>query len=138
MSNLLGGHIDVISASSPNVIGQAQAGMVRVLAVATDQRLGGVLAAVPTWKEAGVNASFSSVQGVFGPKGMSAEQIRFWESNLHKVSESAEWKQFLAAQNWRPLFMGSAEMQKYIESEYIATKSLLDELNLTGKEASSK
>lgn len=133
MTALLGGHIDVISASSPNVISQLQAGAIRVLAVATPERLSGALASVPTWKEQGVNESYTSVQGVLGPKGMTPEQIRFWEGTMRKVSETSEWKEFLAAQNWRPRFMESAEMKKYLAVEYAATKALIDELNLTKK-----
>ena len=43
---LLGGHIDVVSSTTPNVIGQLQAGKIRVLAITSGQRLAGALADV--------------------------------------------------------------------------------------------
>lgn len=130
MTQLLGGHLDVVAATTPNVIAQMKAGRIRVIAVATAERLEGALASVPTWTEQGIPAVFSSVQGVLGPKGMTPEQIRFWENALRKVTATREWKEFLARQNWRPTFMGSAEMTRYLETEYAATKSLISDLKL--------
>lgn len=133
MTALLGGHLDLVAASTPNVMTQLQAGRIRVLAVASAERLSGVLSSIPTWTEQGVPAVFSSVQGVLGPKGMTPEQIKYWEDAFRAVSEMPEWKKFLAAQNWRPMFMGSAEMGRYLATEYTATKSLIDDLKLQGK-----
>lgn len=133
MTQLLGGHLDVVAATTPNVITQMQAGRIRVIAVATAERLQGVLSSVPTWTEQGIPAVYSSVQGVLGPKGMTPEQIRFWENAFRKVSETREWKEFLAKQNWRPVFMGSAEMTRYLATEYAAAKSLITDLKLDAK-----
>ncbi len=133
MTALLGGHVDVVSASTPNVIGQLQAGKIRVLAVATAQRLPGALASVPTWTEQGIPAVYSSVQGVLGPRDMTPAQRRFWEDTIRSITASDEWQQFVVRQNWRPLFMGSADMKNYIEKEYAATKVLMDELELGRK-----
>jgi putative tricarboxylic transport membrane protein len=48
MNAMLGGHIDMISASAPNLTTQLLAGRIRPLAVATGQRIGAPLAEVPT------------------------------------------------------------------------------------------
>ncbi|QHE85767.1 tripartite tricarboxylate transporter substrate binding protein [Hydrogenophaga sp. BPS33] len=130
MTALLGGHLDVVAASTPNVITNMQAGRIRVIAVATSERLKGALASVPTWTEQGVPAVYASVQGVLGPKGMPAEQVRFWEQSFKQVIESSEWQAFVAKQNWRPVYMGSSDMAKYMETEYAATKKLITELKL--------
>lgn len=131
MTALLGGHVDVVAASTPNVIGQLQAGKIRILGVATAERLPGPLAAVPTWSEQGIPAVYSSVQGVLGPPGLTPAQVKFWEDALRQVTESEEWRSFLARQNWRPAFMGSEAMKRYIEKEYAATETLIDELKLS-------
>lgn len=130
MTALLGGHVDVVASTTPNVIAQMQAGRIRVIAVATAQRLQGVLSTVPTWTEQGIPAIHSSVQGVLGPKGMTSGQVRFWEQALRKVGETSEWKEFVAKQGWRPVYMDSAEMTRYMEAEYESTKSLIKELKL--------
>ncbi len=128
---LLGGHIEAVAASTPNVIAQLQAGKIRVLAVATAERLKGALASVPTWTEQGVPAVYSSVQGLLGPKGLTPDQVKYWQSRVRAVSELPEWKQFLASQNWRPMFMGSDEMERLLQTEFAATKATIDELKLT-------
>ncbi|MES2186345.1 MAG: tripartite tricarboxylate transporter substrate binding protein [Pseudomonadota bacterium] len=130
MTALLGGHLDAVAASTPNVIAQMQAGRIRVLAVATAERLPGALASVPTWTEQGVPAVYSSVQGVLGPRDLPPEQVRFWENALRAATETPEWKAFLASQNWRPMFMGSEEMARYMQAEYTSTKALIDDLQL--------
>jgi putative tricarboxylic transport membrane protein len=131
MTALLGGHVDVVAASTPNVISQMQAGKIRVLAVASAERLPGALASVPTWKEQGIPVVYSSVQGVLGPKDLSAAQVNFWVDALRRATETEEWQSFVTRQNWRPMFLGPEEMKQYIENEYVATKGLMDELNLS-------
>ena len=133
MVALLGGHLDLISASAPNVVTQFQAGKIRLLAVANAERLGGALASVPTWKEQGVDATFTSVQGVLGPRDMSPEQIRYWELAFERLSKSEAWKQFLASIYARPTYQNAADMTKYLQVNYDLTSSLLQELNLVKK-----
>lgn len=130
MNALLGGHVDVVSASTPNVIGQYKAGTIRLLAVTTAQRLPGDLASVPTWKEQGVDAVSTSVQGVLGPKNMTKEQLTYWEGALEKISASKEWNAFLESQQWRPHFVKHAQMKEELANDYATTKALLLELKL--------
>lgn len=130
MTAMLGGHIDMISASAPNLTVQMQAGRIRPLAVATAERIGAPLADVPTWREQGVAADYTSAQGLIGPKGMPPEQLAWWIETLRTVNESEEWKQFLVKQNWRAKFLPGAEMTKFLESEEAVAKSLLTELGL--------
>jgi len=127
---LLGGHVDVVSASSPNVLSQYKAGTIRLLAATTAERLPGQLAAVPTWKEQGIDAVSTSVQGVLGPKDMTPAQLAYWESALAKVAASKEWNDFLQTQLWRPRFARHAEMRKVLDAEYASTRDLLLDLKL--------
>ena len=103
------------------------------LAVASAERLPCALASVPTWKEQGIPVVYSSVQGVLGPKDLSAAQVNFWVDALRRATETEEWQSFVTRQNWRPMFLGPDEMKQYIENEYAATKGLMDELNLSKK-----
>lgn len=133
MAALLGGHIDMVSASTPNVVSQMKAGTIRLLAVATAERLPGALASVPTWREQGVDATFTSVQGVLGPKNMTAEQRKYWQNAIARLSALDEWKAFLASQYWRPMYLDSEQTEKYIEANYESTRALLQQLNVVRK-----
>lgn len=132
-TSLVGGHIDVMSSSSPSVIAPLQADQIRVLATVSGSRLHGALSSVPTWKELGVDAEYSSVQGVLGAKDLTPAQRAFWEQALRAATETAEWKEFVQTQNWKPLFMGSKEMKPYLEEQFALTKTLINDLKLTNK-----
>ncbi len=130
MTNLLGGHLDVVSASAINVVPLLKAGKIRVIAVAAAERLGGDLAGVPTWREQGVDAVYTSSQGVLGAKGLTPAQIRHWEGVLRRVSDTPEWQAFLARNHWKPRFLGHAEALRYLDAESATARALLGELGL--------
>ena len=127
---LLGGHIDVVSSTTPNVIGQLQAGKIRVLAITSGQRLAGALADVPTWKEQGVNIEFNASQGAIGPKGLAAPQLAFWENAFLRLSQSDEWKKVLETNNWQSNYRNSRDTARYYEREFAEMKAVLGELGL--------
>lgn len=130
LTALMGGHISIVSASAPNVTIPLAAGRIRVLASASGSRLTGPLARVPTWRELGVDAVYASAQGLLAPKALAPEVLAFWENSLRTLSDSEEWRAFLARQNWRPLFMGSAEMKHFLDSETEVARGVLKGIGL--------
>lgn len=132
MGALLGGHVDVVSATGPTVVPMAQAGRVRMLASAAPVRGSGPLANVPTWRESGVAADYVSYNGVLLPPGVDAEQIRFWEGALQKVSQSAEWKALVEKSGNKPMFKGYVDSHRYLQAELKDTQDLFAALGLGG------
>ncbi len=133
MTALLGGHVDVVSASTPNVITQHEAGRIRLIAVASAERLPGALSAVPTWREQGVNAVYHSAQGVIGPRDLTPEQVRFWESLLREATQSAEWKKLVERNYWRPTFLNAADARRYLDAQNEEARAVLTEIGLLKK-----
>jgi len=130
VTNLLGGHIDVVSSTTPNVVGQLQGGKIRVIAVSSAQRLTGPFAAIPTWREQGVDGTFSASQGAIGPRGLTPAQVAFWESAFQRLAQADDWKQELAASFWDPNFLGSREAGKYYAAQAAELRELLTDLGL--------
>lgn len=130
MTALLGGHVDVVSATGPTVIPMAQAGRVRILVSAAPERGTGPLAKIPTWREAGVAADYVSYNGVLLPAGVDAEQIRFWESALKQVAASPEWMALVEKSGNKPMFKGYVDSHRYMQSEFKSTQDLVAELGL--------
>ncbi len=129
---VLGGHIDVMVSSSGSVLPLLQSGQMRVIGVAAAQRMGGVFANAPTFREQGLNTvGIAAWRGLHGPKGLTAAQLAFWDDALSKVAESAEWKKNLDEGDLTQQFMKSREFAKYLESEYAATKAALGEVGLS-------
>jgi putative tricarboxylic transport membrane protein len=105
-------------------------GSLRALAVSSEQRLKGTLAQVPTWKEQGVNAVFTSVQGVYFPKDLGAAQIAFWDTQFQAMAASPEWLHTLAQYEVTPRFMNHAQANAYVRNEISSATALLRELKL--------
>jgi putative tricarboxylic transport membrane protein len=127
---LMGAHIQLVASSVPSVIGQVKAGTVRAIAIGDTERMSGILAAVPTLREQGIDVSLSNWRAVIGPKGLTPAQVGYWENVLARVVATDEWKNELAAQNWDGRFLRSKEFTRYMEKEYAATKIILNELGL--------
>ena len=130
LTALLGGHIELVSTGAGNAAPHLAAGKLRVLGVSSGQRLPGTMAGVPTWKEQGVDLVYGSWRSVVGPKGLTAEQVAFWENALRKVVETADWKAELERNYWGDFFMTGAEFKKVIDREYREMKAVLVELGL--------
>jgi len=127
---LLGGHIDV-AASPPSVMLQhVKAGRARFLAVASDKRLSGELASVPTWKELGINAVASNWRSIIGPRGLSEEQVRYWDDVFGKLAALLEWRQELEARLVEHTYFNSRDTRILMEREYGALTATLADLGL--------
>jgi putative tricarboxylic transport membrane protein len=130
ITNLIGGNVDVVGATTPTIIPALQSGKVRVLAIGSPERLKGVLSNIPTWKELGVDTITSSPQGVMAPKDITPQQIKFWESALRQVAQTKEWNNFLEQNQWAPRFMTATETMAMLEKETATIEEVLNKLQL--------
>ena len=127
---LLGGHIDLVTTAAGNVAEHVAAGKLRVLGIAANQRLPGPLAAVPTWKEQGVDLVFGGWRSIIGPRGMSAAQVAFWEKVLSQVVAAPEWKTDLERNYWSNDFATGDQFKADLRQDYANMKTVLTELGL--------
>ena len=127
---LLGGHVDVVSATAPVLLPQVQAGKLRLLASAAPEPGTGPLAGVKTWREQGVPADYVSYNGVTLPPGVNADQIRFWEDALRKVSQDKTWIALVEKSGNKPIFRGYVDSHRYLQAEWAASTELVKQLNL--------
>ena len=127
---MLGGHIDVVPITAAFGASLMRNGQARMLVVGAPNRLSGILADVPTWREQGYDAVVSNSRFVVGPKGMTMAQVAFWEEALRRFTESADWKKELEANFWISEFLNRAETMKYLEREQATLRVFLAELGL--------
>lgn len=130
MTALLGGHIDLVASSATPAIGHLTNGKTRIIAISAPQRMSGVLAQVPTWKEQGVEAVNSNWRALVGPKGLTAAQIAYWEQTASKLSKSSPWKRELEKSFWVSHVVQGAALREFLEAESRETKAILSELGL--------
>ncbi len=130
---MLGGHIDVVPVSVGSWEPHMKTDAVRVIAVSSAERLPGFYSDIPTWREQGANAVVFNWRAMFGPKGMAAAPVAYWESILQRLVDTPEWKAELAKRSGVAKFMGAAPMKKYMEEDYAEVKAFLVELDLAKK-----
>lgn len=127
---LLGGHVDVVSATAPMILPHVAAGRLRILASAAPEPGTGPLAGVKTWREQGVAADYVSYNGVMLPPGVGVEQIRMWEEALRRVAQDPAWVQLVEKSGNKPIFRGFVDSHRYLHAEWKATTELVQQLRL--------
>lgn len=129
VSAVLGGSIDVVSAG-PEGMDLATAGKLRVLAVSSAEPLTGRDEGVPTWSDAGSDASFENFRIVSGPGDMPEEAVTYWKDALTKMSETPEWKEAMETNGWAPFFQTDG-LDDYLAEQNTQYKTLLSDLGIT-------
>jgi len=127
---LLGGHVDVVPIAAPIAVPHLEAGKIRVIAVSSANRLSGALAAVPTWREQGIASTYSTWRGVVGPRGLTKEQIAYWDDLFSRVTSSDEWKKALLAKLWVSSGLNSEQSKAFLERERQQHQAILTDLGM--------
>ena len=126
----LGGHVDVISTATSNLLPHHTAGRLRIIGIGAAQRLGGPLADVPTWREQGVDAVVQNWSGVLGAKGMTAAQLGFWNEVLGRIVKTDEWKAGLERNAQEAHYLNSSDTAQYLQDQHARLRVALTDLGL--------
>lgn len=127
---VLGGHIDAAVLSPSVVVPQLNSGQLRGLATVSMERLGGPYASVPTLREIGIKSVLAKYRAIIGPKGMTQQQVAFWEARLSRLSESDEWKKALDDNSWDGKYMNSKELKVLIDDMHKQIEGALLDLGM--------
>jgi putative tricarboxylic transport membrane protein len=127
---LLGDHLDVAATPAGSILTHLQAGRARVLAAASEQRLGGAFAKVPTWKELGFAVVATNWRSVVGPKGLNDEQARYWDEVFAKLAQLPVWKQELQAKSEDDSYLNARDTRRYMAAQYNELTAILTDLGL--------
>ena len=126
----LGGHVEVWAGTAGGARQHLQGGKIRVLGLSSPQRLGGVFANAPTFREQGIDGVYSAWRGFLGPKGLTAAQTAFWDRTFARIVEDEDWKAELEKNAWGREFKGAAEARRHLEEEHRLLEKILAELGL--------
>lgn len=127
---LLGGHVDMIVTDASNTLQHLETGQIRVLGVLAPQRLGGPLAAVPTWREQGVDAVVNTWRMVAGPRGMTRPQIEYWENAVAALVRTDLWKADVERNHFEQMFLRSEESRRFLKAQHDLLYGVLADLGL--------
>lgn len=130
---LLGGHVDLAITSGSAVLPHVASGKLRALAASSDQRLGGAYSAVPTWKELGIDAVTMNWRAAIGPKGMTEDQVRYWDEVFSKLVQLSEWKQDMEKLMVTNTYLNSRDTRRMLDTEYADFSAFLTDVGLARK-----
>lgn len=130
----IGGELDVVSGTVANFPPHFSSGRIRVIGVTSPQRLGGVMANVPTLKEQGIDGVYTNWRSVIGPKHMGKPQLAFWEQALAQVVKTDEWQKDLDRNFWTANFLTGAAAKQYVDEQGVLFKNVFIELGMAKQE----
>lgn len=117
MTDLIGGHIQVVFATASAAIPQLQSGRLKALAVTTARR-SSTLPELPTLDEAGLKGFDVSVWGgLAGPANTSREIVTKLQAQLAKILALAEIKERFKAAGAEPVGSTPGEFGKFLRTE---------------------
>lgn len=108
---LLGGHIDAVVSSDygPHLA----AGAVRLL-IETGPTPSPDQPGLETFAQRGYPLSVAATYGLFGPKGMPAEIVAWWEELLADLGDSPRYRDFLRTAHAQPFFQDSESFSQAV------------------------
>jgi tripartite-type tricarboxylate transporter receptor subunit TctC len=128
MANLLGGHVQVIFLNPASIKEQMKSGLVRALAVASEQRLTDpAFASIPTFKEQNLKVVGSSWFGIAAPKDLPDDVKNKLVNGLKAMINDPEFKKNVINLGLEVNYLGPKESQeKWLNDSEQLTKTIQD------------
>jgi putative tricarboxylic transport membrane protein len=125
-----GNHIDVAETSIGSAMPLIQGGKLRMLGIASPERLPGELAKFPTLREQGLDVVTANSYTVLVPNGLTPEQIAFWARALDKVLLDPDFKLDLDRNFWTLQPIRYPATAKWMQDDYDENRRVLTELGM--------
>lgn len=110
------------------VADQVEAGMLRALAISSEERLPGV--DVPTFKEQGVDAVMANWRGLAAAPGVEGEELTELMEIVDEYRQTDEWKDSLERNSWTDSYMVGDEFKAFLQDEIERTQEIVEGLGL--------
>jgi putative tricarboxylic transport membrane protein len=88
---------------------------------------------IPTCKEQGLDVSYQMLRAMFLPGGVKPEEAAFYTDLFKKVTQTAEYKDYMEKQALKPVFLTGKDMLKFLEEDDALNKSLMTEAGFVAK-----
>ena len=127
LSNLLGGHVQMMVIEPQEAGEHIRAGNLRVIASLTEKRLPS-LPNVPTIKEQGIDVTIiPQARGVFAPPAASKEVVQYWEGVFDRFAKSASWKQYVEQNQFEDGYLKGPPLNKFFDELTVLMRGVLKE-----------
>jgi putative tricarboxylic transport membrane protein len=131
LSNLLGGHVQMMVIEPQEAGEQIRAGNLRVIATLTEKRLAS-MPNVPTIKEQGIDVPLiPQARGLLAPPAVSKEVVQYWEGVFDAFVKTPSWKQYVEQNQFEDSYLKGPALNKFLDA-------LKDQMREVLKEAGAK
>jgi putative tricarboxylic transport membrane protein len=127
LSNLLGGHVQMMVIEPQEAGEQIRAGNLRVIASLTEKRLAS-LPNVPTIKEQGIDVPLiPQARGVVAPPAVPREVIQYWEGVFDRFGKTPTWKHYLEQNQFEDGYLKGPALGKFFDDLTVQMRDVLKE-----------
>src|SRR4029079_9601085 len=88
---------------------------------------------VPTCKEEGLDVQYLMLRAMFLPGKVTADQTAFYVELFRKISQTAEYKDYMEKQALKPIVLTGREMLKFLEEDDKLNANLMSEAGFVAK-----
>src|SRR6478672_6893878 len=88
---------------------------------------------IPTCKEEGLDVQYLMLRAMFLPGKVTPEQQAFYVELFQKVTQTAEYKDYMEKQALKPIFLTGKDMLKFLEEDDALNKSLMTQAGFVAK-----
>lgn len=130
VQGLMGGHVDAIAVSPAEVSSFVAAGKLKTLAIMSDQRLAGLYANVPTFKERGIDLAVGTWRGLGVPLGTPPDVVTVLRDLTRKVADDAGYKEAMAKSNLLTWYQEGEPFKGFMAAQSDYFKKLLTTIKI--------
>src|SRR5438132_5824702 len=88
---------------------------------------------IPTCREQGVDVQYLMLRAMFLPGKVTADQSAFYAELFKKVTQTAEYRDYMEKQALKPVFLSGKDMLKFLQEDEALNKSLMTEAGFVAK-----
>lgn len=140
-TQLSGGHVEANTNNPAEDLANWRGGATRPLCVFAEQKMAYTAkvtgemswADIPTCASQGLNVSYQMLRGMFMPGKVSKEQQAFYVGLFKKVSETAEWKEYLARNALVPDYRDGDAFISFLKADEAKHEKLMSEAGFMAK-----
>lgn len=130
VTQMLGGHLAVVSTDLGEIAGFVEAGQVRVLATMTAERLEAPFDKLPTAREQGYDVVGLNWRGFYTGGDVSDAGYNGMVEGLKRLYDSDEWKEAARKSGLQPSWVGGKEFEDFVRSSIADLRSLSKDIGV--------
>ena len=136
LAAVLGGQLSAAVSGYAEFAGQIAAGQLRVLAISSASRVGGIDA--PTLRESGIALDLANWRAIVAPPGLSDAEQEALTARITKLATSAEWRSTLEQNGWDDQFLTGPALRQFLLAEQSRIEEVLRRLSATNSQSPTR